>query len=108
MQRWAPGFGPPLPLSPIAGPTAVMDDGQYSKVLASKGIGDGGREVLNDKPTATVKPYGTEHRVLKQQRHSVLELGEKSLRQRVTTALSIVFRRFPKVELSLGMQRVNH
>jgi len=40
--------------------------------------------------------------------HSVLELGEQSLRQRITTALSIVFRRFPKVGLSLRMQRVNH
>jgi hypothetical protein len=85
-----------------------MDDGQYSKVLARKGIGDGVWEVLNDKPTATVKPHGTEHRVLKQQVHSVLELGEQSLRQRITTALSIVFRRFPKVGFILRMQRVNH
>ncbi len=85
-----------------------MGDGQYANVLVSKGIGDGIREVLNDQPTATVKPHGTEHRVLKQQVHSVLELGEQSLRQRITTALSIVFGRFPKVGLSLRMKRVNH
>jgi len=81
-----------------------MGYSQHLDILTSNRIHDGVGEALHHMPTLSVKPRCTEHRVLEQQVHGVLEFGEKCLRQSKAGALSIVFGCFPQVGLGLGMQ----